>query len=104
MFDRILSWLSVAAAVITVTFVTTVIAYNELKKEDYVLMVELADTKDPFQEISKIMNNSQATVSEITAIDESKNEYRIQVRSRKSKMKLLSAILDNTLVERAEFE
>lgn len=99
--DRFLSWMSIFAAAVTISFVVGVIGLNEFGKHEVTVMVQLQANEDPFLALPQVMPiNSKVTG--VQTIDKDENTYAVKVQTTQPRMKLLEFILGSRRVKNAQ--
>lgn len=89
-------------AAISLFIVAGLALYCEMGKTEHTVVIDLQDNEDPFEILPQLLPQEQIT--SIRAVDRTRNEYKIIVKTHKQKKGLLDWILDSDKVEHARID
>lgn len=89
-------------AALSLFIVTGLAIYSEWGKSQHTVVIDLQDNLDPFEVLPQLLPKEQIT--SIRAVDRSRNEYKVVVKTRRQTKGLLEWILDSEEVEHARID
>lgn len=90
--------IAIFAAICLVTLVG-LISYNEISKEEFIVVIDLKSGEDPFFALKNIIP-SDSYISSIKEVDKSNNSYELTVITKRNKKFLLDWLQSSSRVDK----
>lgn len=91
-----------AIAALSLFIVIGLALYSEFGRSQHTVVIDLQDNLDPFEVLPQLLPQEQIT--SIRAVDRSRNEYKVVVKTRRQTKGLLEWILGSDDVEHARID